>query len=67
MQPTRPKHPVYALTTWELAERRRDLEQRLGDLRMDASERDLLHGGVDEITAEEQSRASIARASRGTA
>ncbi len=56
MQPTRPKHPVYALATWELAERRRDLEHHLGDLPMDASERVLLQRELDEIAAEEQSR-----------
>lgn len=67
MQPTRPKHPVYALTTWELAERRRDLEQHLGDLPMDASARELLQRELDDVAAEEQSRASIARASRGMA
>ena len=63
----KPKHPVYALTTYELAQRRNDVERWLKDLPLDTSARERLQRELAEIAEEEQSRASIARASRGIA
>jgi hypothetical protein len=56
-----PGHPVYALTTYELAGYRRELEEALGALPVDAPAgepiRRLLAGGP----AEQADRAEIAR------
>ena len=59
-----PKHPLHALTTYELSRYRRDLEHALKVLPEHAPVRELLQGRVAEILAEEESRAKIADAAR---
>jgi hypothetical protein len=55
-----PKHPMYALTTYELSRYRRELEHALKALPEHAPVRELLHGKLAEVLAEEDSRAKIA-------
>ncbi len=59
-----PRHPLHALTTYELSRYRRDLEQALEVLPGHASVRELLQGKLAEVLAEQQSRAKIAAAGR---
>ena len=57
-----PKHPLYALTTFELRGYRRQLENAIAffDARQPAAPaRADLHARLDEVQAEEQSRARI--------
>ena len=59
-----PKHPMHALTTYELARYRRELEHALKALPEHAAVRDLLQGKLAEVLAEQHSRTKIADAFR---
>ena len=59
-----PEHPIHALTTYELSRYRRELEHALKELPEHAPVRELLHGKLAEVLAEQQSRARIANAAR---
>ena len=59
-----PKHPIHALTTYELSRYRRELEHALKVLPEHAPVRELLQGKLAEVLAEEDSRAKIADVTR---
>jgi hypothetical protein len=59
-----PKHPMYALTTYELSRYRRELEHALTALPEHAPVRELLQGRLAEVLTEEESRARIADVTR---
>jgi hypothetical protein len=61
---TPPKHPMHALTTYELSRYRRDLEHALKVLQGHTAVRELLQGQLAEVLAEQQSRTKIAAAGR---
>jgi hypothetical protein len=55
-----PKHPVHALTTYELRDYRRDLERAIKGIAPDAPIQAHLQGKLDEVTAEQEDRARLA-------
>ncbi len=55
-----PRHPLFALTTYELARYRRDLEQALRVLPAQATVREPLRDKLAEVLAEQDSRTKIA-------
>ena len=60
-----PKHPLHALTTFELRDFRRDLEQAIAFFdRQDPvpAARDRLQSRLDDVLAEQDDRARLARA-----
>jgi hypothetical protein len=57
-QPAQPKHPLHALTTYELARYRRELEQALKSLPTQAPVR--AQDKLGEVKAEQDSRLNIA-------
>jgi hypothetical protein len=57
-----PKHPVHALTTYELSAWRRELEHAIQGLSPDAPGRDDLRGKLDEVLAEQADRRRIQQA-----
>lgn len=57
-----PKHPVHALTTYELSAWRRELEHTIKGLSPDAPGRADLRRKLDEVLAEQADRRRIARA-----
>ena len=57
-----PKHPLHAMTTYELRDRRRDLEQAIGGLSPDAPVQALLRERLDAVLAEQESRRRLADA-----
>lgn len=59
-----PKHPMHAVTTYKLSRYRRELEHALKELHEHAPVRELLHGKLAEVLAEEASRAKIADVTR---
>jgi hypothetical protein len=59
-----PRHPLPALTTYELAHYRRDLEHAVEASPGHAAMRTLLRGKLTDVLAEQQSRTRIAAASR---
>jgi hypothetical protein len=59
-----PKHPLHALTTYELSRYRRELEHALKELPTDAPVRELLQAKLAEVLAEQRSRTKIADAAR---
>ncbi len=59
-----PRHPVHALTTFELRDYRRELEHAITGISPDAPVQDELRRKLDEVLAEQESRAQIAHASR---
>jgi hypothetical protein len=59
-----PKHPTYALTTFELRDYRRELEHTLSVLPEHAAARQLLQEKLAEVLAEQESRARIATGRR---
>lgn len=61
---TTPKHPVYALTTYELAERRRALERAIGEIAPGTPVPERLRDELDDVIAEQEQRARIRRVSR---
>jgi hypothetical protein len=62
-----PKHPMHALTTYELSRYRRELEHALNlkELCEHAAVRELLQARLAEVLAEEDSRTKIANTARG--
>jgi hypothetical protein len=64
----KPKHPTYALTTYELRDYRRQLEHALKTLPGHAKVRTLLQQRLTDVLTEQDSRTQLQRASRtGTA
>jgi hypothetical protein len=61
---TRPGHPVHALATFELSRYRRDLEHAITGVSPDAPAQDDLRRQLDDVLAEEESRAQLQHASR---
>jgi len=59
------KHRVYALTTYELNERRSALERTLGDIPSGAPVPDGLRNELADVMAEQEQRARIRQVSRG--
>jgi hypothetical protein len=60
---SQPKHPMYALTTYELRDYRRDLERAIafyGEHHADAPVLADLRARLDDVLAEHDSRARIA-------
>jgi hypothetical protein len=59
-----PKHPLHALTTYELRDYRRELERAIAFLDTQTSvppARDRLQARVDDVIAEQDARARLAR------
>jgi len=54
-----PEHPMYALTTYELRDYRRELEHALGALPEHAAARELLQEKLAGVLTEQESRARI--------
>jgi hypothetical protein len=59
-----PAHPVYALTTYELRDYRRELEHSLAALRGDTEGRGPLRERLAEVVAEQEERKRSARVGR---
>ena len=57
-----PKHPLYALTTYELKDRRRELERAIKGIAADATIQADLRRALDAVIAEQEDRAGSARA-----
>jgi hypothetical protein len=57
-----PKHPLHALTTYELRDRRRELERAVKDIAPDAPVQAMLREQLDAVIAEQDERARIAHA-----
>jgi hypothetical protein len=57
-----PKHPLSALTTYELRDRRRDLERAIKVLDRDAAVQAELRRDLDAVIAEQEDRARLTRA-----
>jgi hypothetical protein len=57
-----PKHPLYALTTYELRDRRRELERAIKGIAADATIQADLRRALDAVIAEQEDRARSARA-----
>jgi hypothetical protein len=60
----RPKHPMHALTTYELARYRRELEHALKTLPGHAQVRALLQQRLTDVLTEQQARTQLHEASR---
>ena len=56
------KHPLHALTTYELRDRRRELERAIKGIAPDAPAQAALHRALDAVLAEQEDRARIADA-----
>ena len=59
-----PRHPVYALATFELRRYRRELEHAIQGISPDAPVQDDLRRKLGEVLAEQESRSRIQDASR---
>jgi hypothetical protein len=59
-----PKHPVHALTTYELARYRRQLEHALKSLPTQAPLREQLQHQLAEVLGEQHARAQLQQANR---
>jgi hypothetical protein len=57
-----PKHPLHALTTFELKDYRRQLEHAIKAIAPDAPVQAVLRRRLDAVIAEQDDRARIARA-----
>ena len=57
-----PKHPLYALTTFELRDYRRNLERAIKGISPGAPVQAVLQRKLDAVVAEQDDRARIARA-----
>ena len=57
-----PKHPLYALTTYELKDRRRELERAIKGIAADAPIQADVRRALDAVMAEQEDRARSARA-----
>jgi hypothetical protein len=55
-----PKHPIHALTTYELRDYRRELERAIVGIAPDAPVQDDLKHRLDEVLAEQEQRARAA-------
>jgi hypothetical protein len=60
--PDEPKHPLSALTTYELRDYRRQLEQAVKGISADAPIQADLRRRLDEVLAEQADRARLANA-----
>lgn len=60
-QTAEPKHPVYQLTTSELARYRRELEHAVKGISPEAPVQTELRSRLDEVLAEQDEREKIAR------
>ncbi len=56
-----PKHPLYALTTYELKDRRRELERAIKGIAADAPIQADVRRALDAVIAEQEDRARSAR------
>jgi hypothetical protein len=56
------KHPLHALTTYELKDRRRELERAIKGISPDAPVQAVLRGHLDAAIAEQEDRARLAGA-----
>jgi hypothetical protein len=63
---TRPKHPVYALTSSELDRFRSALEHAIGQVSPGSPVPDDLRNDLADVIAEQEQRARIRQASRGS-
>jgi hypothetical protein len=59
-----PKHPTHALTTYELADYRRELEHALKSVPEHAEVRELLRTKLAEVLAEQEARIKISSGGR---
>jgi hypothetical protein len=59
---TQPKHPLHALTTYELKARRRELERAIKGVAPDAPVQADLRRDLDAVIAEQEDRVRLARA-----
>ena len=59
---TPPKHPLHALTTYELRDYRRLLEHAIKTIAPDAPVQAVLRGKLDAVLAEQDDRARLAAA-----
>jgi len=57
-----PKHPLPALTTYELRDYRRDLERAIAGIAADAPVQAVLRRKLDAVLAEQEDRVRMARA-----
>jgi hypothetical protein len=57
-----PKHPLHALTTYELKDRRRELERAIKGISADAPVQADLRRQLDAVIAEQEDRARLADA-----
>ena len=57
-----PRHPLYALTTYELKDRRRELERAIKGIAADAPIQADVRRALDAVIAEQEDRARPARA-----
>jgi len=57
-----PKHPLHAMTTYELRDRRRQLEHAINSAAPDAPVQALLRAQLADVADEEQDRRRIAEA-----
>jgi hypothetical protein len=57
-----PKHPVHALTTFELRDYRKHLEHAIKGISPDAPVQALLRRKLDQVLAEQDERARMTRA-----
>ena len=57
-----PRHPLYALTTYELKDRRRELERAIKGIAADAPIQADVRRALDAVIAEQEDRARSARA-----
>ncbi len=55
-----PKHPLYALTSYELRDYRRDLERAIKGISPDAPVQADLRARLDAVIAEQEDRARLA-------
>ena len=62
MRPDTPRHPVHALTTYELRRYRRALEHSLKGIPAHAPVRERLYARLAEVVAEEECRTQLQQA-----
>jgi hypothetical protein len=58
--PKHPRHPMYALTTYELRDYRRELERAIAGIASDAPVQADLRRKLDAVIAEQEDRARLA-------
>jgi hypothetical protein len=63
-QPQEARHPLYAMTTYELRERREELEHAIEDSAPDAAVQNALRNELAAVLGEQDQRAAIRRADR---